>query len=183
MRRDTISLRSLILVVALLATAFGLVAVMVVARARPGARAETAAAAPELARGDALREISARLASIEREAARRERAAVDPGALREIVGQAVAEQLRAAAGTGAPGAAAAPPPSAEDERRQIAAFDAGRALVDARLDARSWRASDAQALRHLLIAMAPEQRELTMTRITMAINRQDLRDEVDGPSY
>ena len=156
-------------------------------RAHAGARpAPTGEAGDSAEDGEAtLREISTRLASMERDAARRERAAVDPGTLRDIVSQAVADQLQSQRNQGPPGTttAGAAATTAEERNRQAAAFDVGRTLIDARLAARVWRPSDAREIRRLLIAMAADQREEIMSKLTVAINSQELRDEVEGASY
>ena len=162
-----------------------LVAAVFVLRSGGSSRAQADSGAAALETQESLHDIAARLTSIERDSARRERGSVDPALLREIVSQAVSDEMRSQP------AKAAAPAQAEATRtespanvsRQATAYDTGRSLLDARLAAGLWRTSDAREIRNLMIVMTAERREQLMSELAMAINRQELKDEAEGLSF
>jgi hypothetical protein len=177
MNRPRLSLLFLILGCTTLALGIGLI-VRAGGRGAPRTSEETAGSDSE-----ALAQIAARLSAIERDGALRARPGVDPLPLREMVASAVAEELRNHAAANQPKLQEPPPATPQEAQRQTTASEAGRALLDRRLADRVWRADDARELRHLLVAMAPEDRDEVITTLTVAINKGLVRDEVDGPSF
>jgi hypothetical protein len=177
MNRPRLSFSYLILGSLTLALGIGLT---LRAGTRPTPQGPAAAVAADR---EALALIAARLDAIERGGALGGHPALEPQPLRELVAGAVAEELRKSAANGPSVVQEPAAATPEEAQRRTAAFETGRTLVERRLAERVWRSDDAHELRHLLIRMAPEDREELMTNLAIAINKGLVRDEVDGISF
>lgn len=155
--------------------------------ARPGpSRSDTLEAA--IARqSSVLRDVADRMLALEQ--AQRihsvSRANELHGAVSRTVGETLAETPvgGAADGVGDAEAQAAQKNEADvpPTREQSGAFEEGSTLLDSALHATRWQATDHHELKHLMARMAPAQREELMTRLALAINRGEVRDETRDP--
>lgn len=109
---------------------------------------------------------------------------LDPAALRAAIREELRAELAAlpAAHSGVTPVtpqASAPPPTAE----HVAATEKGHRIVSDAVGAKRWTRRDAQALAEQLALMDAEGRRDVLAQLIPAVNRDELRVEVEGPLF
>jgi hypothetical protein len=108
--------------------------------------------------------------------------ALDQAALERAVRDAVRSELAVRGEPVAPQAheVPAPPTVTTKTAETIAAADQGHRIVAAAVAARRWTRADAAALRASLGAMDTEDRQVVLAQLVPAVNRDEVKVELDG---
>jgi len=107
---------------------------------------------------------------------------VDEAVIRLELRRALHEELQRMAPAGVdavPEAASKPAVSSE----QVRAFTEASALIDHAKAGAGWNREDAQAFHRLIPKLAPEQRTEALSKLAVAINRQELKVHFVGPPF